>query len=97
KYFGLRGFHGMEPRAGMSFMSDDNGMLLALFRNGQGAEARYPAGFHIGFIQDSEEQVNPINQRLRDDGYQVPKPARLHDSWTFYFQAPGGFTVEVLR
>ena len=54
-------------------------------------------GFHIGFIQDSEEDVNQINQRLRDDGYQVPKPARLHGSWTFYFQAPGGFTVEVLR
>jgi lactoylglutathione lyase len=97
KYFGLRGYHGMEPRQGMSFMSDDNGMLLALFRTRKGSDASYPAGFHIGFIQDSEEQVDQINQRLRDDGYAVPKPARLHGSWTFYFQAPGGFTVEVLR
>ena len=97
KYFGLRGYNGMEPREGMSFMSDDSGMLLALFRAGNGKDAKYPAGFHIGFIQDSEEQVDQINQRLRDDGYQVPKPARLHGSWTFYFQAPGGFTVEVLR
>lgn len=97
KYFGLKGFNGMEPREGMSFMSDDSGMLLALFRAARGTEAKYPAGFHIGFIQESEEQVNLINQRLRDDGYQVPEPARLHGSWTFYFQAPGGFTVEVLR
>jgi lactoylglutathione lyase len=96
KYFGLRGFKGMEPRDGMSFMSDDNGMLLALFRTNR-AEAKYPAGFHIGFIQDTEEQVNQINQRLQDDGYQVPKPARVHGSWTFYFQAPGGFLVEVLH
>ncbi len=97
KYFGLRGYHGMEPREGMSFMSDDDGMLLALFRSAKGSETKYPAGFHIGFIQESEEQVNQINQRLRDDGYQIPQPARLHGSWTFYFQAPGGFTVEVLR
>jgi catechol 2,3-dioxygenase-like lactoylglutathione lyase family enzyme len=97
KYFGLRGYQGMEPREAMSFTSDDDGMLLALFRGANGSEIKYPAGFHVGFIQDSEEQVNEINQRLRDDGYQVPKPARLHGSWTYYFQAPGGFTVEVLR
>jgi lactoylglutathione lyase len=97
KYFGLRGYNGMEPREGMSFLHDDNGMLLALFRASKGTEANYPAGFHIGFIQESEEQVNQINQRLRADGYQVPQPARLHGSWTFYFQAPGGITVEVLR
>jgi lactoylglutathione lyase len=96
KYFGLRSWHGAEPREAMSFLSDDNGMLLALFRSRQGAPARYPAGFHIGFMQDSEEQVDRINQRLREDGYPVPRPARLHGSWTFYFEAPGGFTVEVL-
>jgi lactoylglutathione lyase len=97
KYFGLRGINGMEPRKGMSFMSDDHGMLLALFRGAKRSQTKYPAGFHIGFIQDSEEHVNQINQRLREDGYHVPKPARLHGSWTFYFEAPGGFTVEVLR
>ena len=97
KYFGLKGYNGMEPREGMSFMSDDDGMLLALFRSSQGNDPKYPAGFHIGFIQDSEDQVNNINQRLREDGYQVPKPARLHGSWTFYFLAPGGFLVEVLH
>lgn len=97
KYFGLRGFNGMQPREAMSFMSDDNGMLVALFRAANGTEAKYPAGFHIGFIQETEEQVNQINRRLREDGYEVPEPARLHGSWTFYFQAPGGFLVEVLH
>jgi lactoylglutathione lyase len=92
KHFGLKTVNGFEPRETMSFMSDEHGMLLALFR----AKATYPAGFHIGFMQESEDQVNQINQRLRDDGYQVPKPAHIHNSWTFYFEAPGGFTVEVL-
>ncbi len=96
KHFGLRGYGGREPSEAMGFLSDDQGMVLALFRAAKGNELKYPAGFHIGFIQDSEEQVNEINRRLREDGFQVAKPSRLHGSWTFYFRAPGGFTVEVL-
>jgi catechol 2,3-dioxygenase-like lactoylglutathione lyase family enzyme len=96
KHFGLKGYGGGEPGEAMSFLSDDNGMVLALFRAAKGTELKYPAGFHIGFIQESEERVNEINQRLREDGYDVAKPSRLHGSWTFYFKAPGGFTVEVL-
>lgn len=57
---------------------------------------RYPSSFHIGFIQPSPARVDEINKRLRDDGFTVDAPAHLHGSWTFYFQAPGGFTVEVL-
>lgn len=57
---------------------------------------RYPSSFHIGFIQSSPAGVDAINKRLRDDGFTVDAPAHLHGSWTFYFQAPGGFTVEVL-
>jgi len=59
-------------------------------------QVRYPSSFHIGFIQPSPARVDEINQRLRDDGFDVDAPARLHGSWTFYFQAPGGFTIEVL-
>jgi len=59
-------------------------------------EGKYPSSFHIGFIQPSHERVNEINRRLRDDGFTVDPPAHLHGSWTFYFTAPGGFTIEVL-
>ena len=55
-----------------------------------------PPGFHIGFVQESEERVNEVNRRLREDGYGVPQPERLHGYWTFYFKTPGGFTIEVL-
>ena len=57
---------------------------------------KYPSSFHIGFIQPSQERVNEINQRLKYDGFKVDAPAHLHGSWTFYFTAPGGFTIEVL-
>src|SRR5262249_27605188 len=60
------------------------------------SEVKYPATFHIGFIQESEGRVNEINQRLKDDGFNVPPPSKQHGSWTFYFPAPGGFTIEVL-
>ena len=61
-----------------------------------GGRVKYPSSFHIGFIQPTRERVNEINQRLRDDGFEVDAPAHLHGSWTFYFTAPGGFTIEVM-
>ena len=97
KHFGLKGYGEMAPREAMSFLSDDDGMVLALFRAAKGTEVKYPAGFHIGFIQESEQRVNEINQHLREDGYEVAKPSRMHGSWTFYFKAPWGFTIEVLH
>jgi len=97
KHFGLKTYAGSEPRESMSFLSDDSGMVLALFRAAKGTELHYPAGFHVGFIQDSEERVNQINESLRNDGFEVAKPSRLHNSWTFYFKSPGGFTIEVLH
>jgi lactoylglutathione lyase len=92
KYFGLK------PRGKgnqtIALLSDDNGMVLSLM--GRESEVKYPATFHVGFIQESEEQVNEINRRLKADGFDVPPPSRQHGSWTFYFHAPGGFTIEVM-
>jgi catechol 2,3-dioxygenase-like lactoylglutathione lyase family enzyme len=96
KHFGLKEYGTLAPSEAMSFLSDDNGLVLALFRAAKGTEVKYPPGFHVGFIQESEEQVNQINQRLQEDGFKVPKPTRMHGSWTFYFQSPGGFTIEVV-
>ena len=56
----------------------------------------YPGAFHVGFIQPSRERADAINRRLRDDGFTVDRPQKLHGSGTFYFRAPGGFVVEVL-
>jgi catechol 2,3-dioxygenase-like lactoylglutathione lyase family enzyme len=66
---------------------------------GQGpgsGQVRYPSSFHIGFIQPNRDRVNEINARLAADGHQVPAPSIQHGSWTFYFTAPGGFTIEVM-
>jgi len=97
KYFDLKPFEGApEPSASMAFLTDSKGMVLTMIRGKRDVPVVYPANFHIGFIQASEAKVDEINARLKADGYEVPEPARLHGSWTFYFTAPGGFTVEVL-
>jgi lactoylglutathione lyase len=83
KYFGLK------PRGkgnqNMAFLSDDDGMVLSLMnvKIGRESEVKYPATFHIGFIQESEEQVDEINRCLKADGFDVPPPSRQHGSWTF--------------
>ena len=95
KYFGLAAGGGNNN---IGFLSDDNGMVLSLthMKVGREAEVRYPATFHVGFIQESAAAVDALNKRLKDDGYDVPEPSRQHGSWTFDFTVPGGFTIEVL-
>ncbi|MFN3651026.1 MAG: VOC family protein [Armatimonadota bacterium] len=97
KYFGLRPFDGAPPHsATMAFLRDDRGFILSLFRGKRDVPVEYPGFFHIGFTQPSQEAVNELYRRLKDDGYDVPMPERQHGSWTFYFIAPGGFRIEVL-
>src|SRR4051812_30247660 len=104
KYFGLQGkinpytgesMEGGKENRNFAVLFDDYGLVLTLIGAGKKAEVTYPASFHIGFIQESEERVNEINRRLKDDGFDVKPPERLH-AWTFYVMAPGGFAVEVL-
>ena len=81
----------------LSVLFDDDGFVLTLssMKMARETEVRYPGIFHIGFGQESEERVNEINRRLKGDGFDVPPPSIQHGAWTFYFEAPGGFTIEV--
>lgn len=87
KYFGLKGI-GRGNRT-MTHLSDDGGFALSLFAGERASDA------HIGFIQDTEEQVDAVYRRLRDDGFEADPPSRSH-GWTFYVTAPGGLIVEVV-
>jgi catechol-2,3-dioxygenase len=94
KYFELEPAGG---NAGMQLMNDDHGMVLTLMKaRADDHGVKYPGSFHIGFIQPSRQRVDEINARLAADGYQVQPPSIQHGSYTFYFTAPGGFTIEVM-
>lgn len=95
-YFGLRT---LVDNQALTVLSDDDNLIFTLTK---AAQVSYPSSFHIGFVQESGDQVNAIYQRLKDDGFEVKPPQRSHPmpggkhAWTFYVQAPGGFLVEVL-
>jgi catechol 2,3-dioxygenase-like lactoylglutathione lyase family enzyme len=95
KYFG---FHAFTGNRNIAVMQGDGGFILSLTSLKVGGETslRYPANFHIGFGVESMAKVNALNDQLRADGYDVPAASVQHGAWTFYFQAPGGFTIEVM-
>ncbi|MFC4638893.1 VOC family protein [Deinococcus hohokamensis] len=91
-HFGMRRVPGYPATDGMSFLKDDAGFLLSLFR---GRDVQYPKGFHVGFIRPSVEEVEAIHARLSAAGLAVPPLREEHGRVTFYFDSPGGFVIEV--
>jgi lactoylglutathione lyase len=94
-YFGFQKL-GEQRGTMIAVLRDESGFVLTLSNFEKATEVNYPEGFHIGFIQEREERVNEIHQRLKDDGFEVESPRKFHGSWTFYMRAPGGIPVEVL-
>lgn len=96
KYFGLKPKG--RANAQMALLGDEHGMVLTLMSPSMSRDAdyRYPETFHIGFVQPSDAHVNAVHERLLADGFTPGTPSRQHGSWTFYFPAPGAFTIEVL-
>ena len=91
-YFGLRRAPWAPVDDRMAFLNDDDGAVISLFRV---KDATYPKIFHVGFIRDSADEVHAIHARLAADGFDPEEPREEHGRLTFYFKAPGGFTVEV--
>ncbi len=94
KYFGFR--HLVPGSPALAILSDENGLVLTLSNFSKATAVAYPEDFHLGFRQETEEQVNEIRQRLLADGFLVDAPRKLHGSWTFYWREPGGLLIEVL-
>lgn len=76
----------------MAFLRDDVGALLSMFRV---KDPQYPKVFHIGFLQDTPEQVRAIHRQLTEGGFEIPAPSENHGRLTFYFNAPIGVVIEV--
>jgi catechol 2,3-dioxygenase-like lactoylglutathione lyase family enzyme len=96
-YFGFRSVPGTPRSTAFVVLVDESGFVLSLNNFGKAEEVVYPGAFHVGFRQDSREQVDAFYQRLKAGGFNMKAPHEFHGGWTFYFRAPGGFLVEVFH
>ena len=96
-YFGFRCLAGAPQSDTFVVLVDESGFVLSLNNFTEAEEVAYPGAFHVGFRQDSREQVDAIYQRLKADGFDMKPPHEFHGGWTIYFRAPGGFLVEVFH
>lgn len=93
-FFGLSDF-ALRPTPVMALLTDGHGNIINISNFERVAEVSYPSSFHIGFLRSSREEVDAVYGQLTEAGYTASKPRSFHGSWTFYVEAPGGFTVEV--
>src|SRR5579871_1018055 len=86
-----------EPTTDNVVLTDNAGLVLTISNFDHVDEVTYPKWFHVGFMQDSDDKVDEIYDRLKTAGMPLGKPRNMHGAHTFYFTAPGGFTVEVFH
>jgi lactoylglutathione lyase len=92
------GFHRIaEPTDDNVVLTDNAGLVLTVSNFDHVDQVAYPKWFHVGFMQDSDDRVDDIYDRLKKAGMQPGKSENMHGAPTFYFTAPGGFTVEVFH
>jgi hypothetical protein len=95
------GFQLMEKRADkLSVLRNAEGFLLTLmYDKRMTPEQGYPGMFHVGFLQPTQHAVDLMHDDLSVRNYMAPKPANLQrggpPTYGFYYDAPGGVTVEV--
>jgi lactoylglutathione lyase len=93
----LQDYFDLEKRGGspaITILSDETGTVLTLMQGKEGVEIEYPSSFHIGFFVDSKALVDEKHQRLTEDGYDTTEVKTRHNTYDFYVEAPGGFTIE---
>jgi catechol 2,3-dioxygenase-like lactoylglutathione lyase family enzyme len=95
-YFGFRPAPGPQSDT-FALLVDESGFVLSLNNFTKAEEVAYPGAFHVGFRQESREQVDAIYLRLKAGGFDMKPPHEFHGGWTTYIRAPGGFLVEVFH
>ncbi len=95
RHFGLRFIGALAPNK-LAALMDDAANIVTISNLEKDTVYSYPRTFHIGFSQPSREEVDRVRTRLCQAGYEVESPRMIHGAWSFYFSAPGGFTIEVM-
>ncbi|GAB4028568.1 VOC family protein [Spirosoma gilvum] len=83
----------------IAILEDPNGFILSISNFSKTETPHYPTDFHVGFVQDTPEQVMALYQQMKVDGIEVGKEPRNYNgrgTMSFYVEAPGKVLVEVL-
>ncbi len=96
-FTGYLGFETAYEAAGrLAILVDSGGFRLALSALPPGEHVRWPTGFYIGYVLDSETRVHDLHRAALEDGHAVTLPlAPLAGALTFHLAGPGGVTVEI--
>jgi catechol 2,3-dioxygenase-like lactoylglutathione lyase family enzyme len=72
-YFGFQCVAGRQTDE-FVVLVDESGFVLTLNNFAKSGEVVYPGAFHVGFRQDSRQQVDALYQRLKADGFDMKPP-----------------------
>ena len=78
EFFGLH-LTEQKGRDTLAVLYDDAGFSLILSNFDRKIIPSYPRDFHLGFIQEDQEQVRAIHARLQAAGYTLKPPQDLTD------------------
>lgn len=94
RYFGFT-CTAMKGSNIIAVLEDRHHFVLVLTRLKED-NSTYPADFHFGSILETEEQVIALYEKLLQDGHPVSRPpAKIRNSFAFYFHVPGGIMAEI--
>ncbi len=92
RYFGLC-VRSNPGSAALVILTDEAGFVLVLQR--AQSDARYPEGFHLGFLLEDERAVHALHARASTDGTPVSEVIVNGRGTMIYLTAPEGYYVEV--
>lgn len=80
----------------IAVLEDRHHFVLVLTSLKEDSNATYPADFHFGSILEKESEVTALYEKLLLDGHVVSRPpAKIRNSFAFYFHIPGGIMAEI--
>jgi len=80
----------------MAVLTGSDGFVLVISHFPNTASFDYPSDFHIGFYQDTKEQVLSVFEALKADGLALEQaPKVIRDRFGFYFYMPGNILAAV--
>lgn len=93
-HFDMRCIYSRED--GLTVLVDEDGSALTLSPLPPGELLKYPAGFHIGFNLDNEDELFELHGRIVSAGVRLARPlGDLAGAMTFQCEAPGPILIEV--